>query len=319
MRRAHRARARRAERRHTRGGRIGTGTGRYVLYNGGTPGSQRVADFPRGATAGGTALDRTRTAAAVWGQRLWTPGGTQGTVVVYDLKAKKNVATVDTGAPCTPSEIQAVNAWLYWSCGSAGPAGVYDRAANRAITVPSGQARLADGYLVRENRTTHELLLTDFHTGTGDHPGRGRAAHRGPEHRRQYRPLGGRPARRQRRLPHGQASGGDRHGGRADLGTRPDGGTDRPAAGRPHHREPLAARVAAEQALHMAADAEQRLRHRRAHLTGVSTAAAVRPAWGARTDSGAFVPSGTYTGKLTAEPRDGQGPALALTGTTTAG
>lgn len=54
-------------------------------------------------------------------------------------------------------------------------------------------------------------------------------------------------------------------------------------------------------------------------LTGASTAAAVRPAWDARTDSGTFVPSGTYTWKLTAEPRDGQGPALALTGTTTAG
>lgn len=50
-----------------------------------------------------------------------------------------------------------------------------------------------------------------------------------------------------------------------------------------------------------------------------STAAAVRPAWDARTDSGAFVPSGTYAWKLTAEPRDGPGPAHALTGTTTAG
>ncbi|MEV2196594.1 hypothetical protein AB0I02_37305 [Streptomyces phaeochromogenes] len=147
------------------GGRIGTGTGRYVLYNGGTPATQKIAGFPRGAD-GETVLDRTRGAAAIWGQRLWTPGTTQGSVVAYDLKAERNVATVNTGAPCTPSELQAVNAWLYWSCGSAGPAGVYDRATGRNITVPAGPSRLADGYLVRENRTTHELLLTDFHTGT---------------------------------------------------------------------------------------------------------------------------------------------------------
>ncbi|MEU9787360.1 hypothetical protein AB0H92_41500 [Streptomyces phaeochromogenes] len=31
------------------GGRIGTGTGRYVLYNGGTSATQKIADFPRGA------------------------------------------------------------------------------------------------------------------------------------------------------------------------------------------------------------------------------------------------------------------------------
>lgn len=32
--------------------------------------------------------------------------------------------------------------------------------------MPTYQARLADGYLLRENRTTHELLLTDFHAGS---------------------------------------------------------------------------------------------------------------------------------------------------------
>ncbi|MEV5913912.1 hypothetical protein AB0M00_34080 [Streptomyces chartreusis] len=32
--------------------------------------------------------------------------------------------------------------------------------------ITHGPARLVDGYPLRENRTTHELLLTDFHTGT---------------------------------------------------------------------------------------------------------------------------------------------------------
>ncbi|MFD5034466.1 hypothetical protein ACFWM0_29260, partial [Streptomyces sp. NPDC058405] len=147
------------------GGRIGGGSGRYVLYNGGTPSTQLLGDYPDSESVA-TALTRTRTAASIWGQRLWTPGATSGTVTGYDVKAKKTVATYDVGAPCTPSELQAVGHWLYWSCGTAGPAGVFDRADLRSISVPSGQARLADGYLVRENRSTHELLLTDFHTGT---------------------------------------------------------------------------------------------------------------------------------------------------------
>ncbi|AWT45700.1 MULTISPECIES: hypothetical protein [Streptomyces] len=65
-------------------GRIGTGTGRYVLYSGGTPGVQKVADFRRGAD-GEIVLSRPRTAAAMWGRRLWMPGSTQGTVVAHDL------------------------------------------------------------------------------------------------------------------------------------------------------------------------------------------------------------------------------------------
>ncbi|MFF4512152.1 FlgD immunoglobulin-like domain containing protein [Streptomyces mirabilis] len=301
------------------GGRIGTGTGRYVLYNGGTPGSQRVADFPRDATSGGTALDRTRTAAAVWGQRLWTPGSTQGTVVAYDLKAKKNVATVDTGAPCTPSEIQAVNAWLYWSCGSAGPAGVYDRAANRAVTVPSGQARLADGYLVRENRTTHELLLTDFHTGTATtrtvavlptaDQNTGGSTGRWAVDR-----FGGNVAYLTDRRQVAIVTAGVPTSALAQMEAQTDPRPGGPTTANPWRpvwqlNKPSTWRLT----LSNASGTVVRT------LTGASTAAAVRPAWDARTDSGAFVPSGTYTWKLTAEPRDGQGPALALTGTTTAG
>ncbi|MEU0432079.1 FlgD immunoglobulin-like domain containing protein [Streptomyces sp. NPDC006290] len=298
-------------------GRIGTGTGRYVLYNGGTPGSQKVTDFPRGATAGETALDRPRTAAAVWGQRLWTPGSTQGTVVAYDLKAKKNVATVDTGAPCAPGEIQAVDTWLYWTCGSAGPAGVYDRAAGRAITVPAGQARLADGYLVRENRTTHELLLTDFHTGTAT-------------------------TRTVAVLPAGdQNTGGstgrwavDRFGGnvayltdrsrvaivRAGVPASPlaqlEAQTD-PQPGGPSTLSPWRPvwqlNKPADWTLTLSSASGTVVRT----VTGATAAAAVRASWDGTTDSGATAPRGTYTWTVTANPRDGEGPALTLTGTTT--
>ncbi|MEU4616099.1 FlgD immunoglobulin-like domain containing protein [Streptomyces umbrinus] len=295
-------------------GRIGTGTGRYVLYNGGTPATQKIADFPRGAD-GETALDRPRGAAAIWGQRLWTPGTTQGSVVAYDLKAERNVATVNTGAPCTPSEIQAVNAWLYWSCGSIGPAGVYDRAAGRNITVPAGPSRLADGYLVRENRTTHELLLTDFHTGTAT-------------------------TRTAAVLPTAdQNTGGntgrwavDRFGGNlayltaqgqvalvtAGVPTSPlaqmEAQTD--AAAGPTTQDPW------QPVWQLSRPSTWTLTLTNAsgnvvrNLTGDSKAAAVRASWDGRWGDGNRA-AGTYTWRLTAKPRDGQGPDLALTGTTT--
>ncbi|WP_369249413.1 FlgD immunoglobulin-like domain containing protein [Streptomyces sp. R41] len=224
---------------------------------------------------------------------------------------------VDTGAPCTPTEIQAVNTWLYWSCGSTGPAGVYDRATGRAITVPAGQGRLADGYLIRENRTTHELLLTDFHTGTAT-------------------------TRTVAVLPTADRNTGgstgswavDRFGGNvahltqqrqvaivtAGVPTSPlaqmEAQTD-PQVGGPSVSNPwrpvwqLNKPSAWTLTLSNTAGTVVRIQ------TGASTAAAVRASWNAQNDSGTYVPRGTYTWKLTAEPRDGQGPALTLTGTTT--
>ena len=298
------------------GGRLLTGTGRYALYNGGTAGVQEVGDFPK-AAAGTLTLNRTRTAAALWGQRLWTPGSTQGTVVAYDLKTKKNVATVSTGAPCTPSELQAVNAWLYWTCGTAGPAGVYDRATGRAITVPSGQARLADGYLVRENRTTHELLLTDFHTGTAT-----------------TRTVAVLPTTDQNTGASNGRWAVDRFGGNvayltdtakvalvtADVPTSPlaqmEAQTD-PLPGGPATSNPWKPvwqlSKPSTWTLTLATGTGTVVRT----LTGTSTAAAVRASWDGYRQDGTWAAPGTYTWTLTAEPRDGQGPDLTVTGTTT--
>ncbi|MFJ5732841.1 FlgD immunoglobulin-like domain containing protein [Streptomyces paradoxus] len=294
-------------------GRIGGSTGRYVLYNGGS-GRQRVVDFPRGATAGETTLTRDRTAAAVWGQTLWAPGSTQGAVTGRNLKTG-STTTIATGAPCTPTDIQAVNTWLYWSCGSS--AGVYDRAAGRRITVPAdiGPARLADGFLLRENRTTHELLLTDFHTGTAT-----------------TRTLVKLPAT-------GQNTGGsngrwavDRFGGHIAYLNGTYGEVSIVPSGVP--TSPLAqmeAQVYTPSVIGKAfpwapvwqlnkpstwtltlTDAFGRPVRT---LTGGSTGAAVRPAWDGTTDTGGGATGGPYTWKLTAHPRDGQGPDLTLSGT----
>ncbi|MFJ7074535.1 hypothetical protein [Streptomyces sp. NPDC098781] len=298
------------------GGRIPGGTGRYVLYNGGS-GTQRVVDFPNGTPDGETVLTRARTAAAVWGQVMWTPGTAQGSVVGTHLKTGQTVATIATGAPCTPTDVQAVNTWLYWACG--GTAGVYDRATGRKITVPAdhGPARLADGFLLRENRTTHELLLTDFHTGTA-------------------------ATRALVKLPTTDWNTGgsngrwavDRFGGHVaylngTLGEVSIVGSGVPAS-------PLAQMEAQTDAvpfgptksspwqpvwqLNKPADWTLTLSNSGGTtvrtLTGGTKGAAARPSWDGYGEDGRRI-SGTYSWKLTAQPRDDEGPALTVTGTTT--
>ncbi|MDQ0932947.1 FlgD immunoglobulin-like domain containing protein [Streptomyces turgidiscabies] len=301
------------------GGRIPSATGRYVLYSGGSTGVQKVVDFPRAATAGTVALSRTRTPAAVWGQVLWTTGSTQGSVVGLHLKTQQTVATIATGAPCTPTDIQAVNTWLYWTCGTAGPAGVYDRATNRNIPVPADQspARLADGYLLRENRTTHELLLTDFHTGTAT-----------------TRTVAVLPTTDQNTGGSNGRWAVDRFGGdiayltsaygqvalvdsgvptsslaQTEAQTDPQPGG--PTAGSPW-RPVWQLNKPATWTLTLANSAGTTVRT----LTGSTKGAAVRASWDGQWSDGRRV-SGTYTWKLTAEPGDTQGPALNITGTTT--
>ncbi|MEU9452495.1 hypothetical protein [Streptomyces sp. NPDC048277] len=302
------------------GGRIAGGTGRYVLYNGGTPGVQQVEDFPRGATSGKTALSRTRTTAALWGQVLWTPGSTKGSITGHDLKTGRTTTTVTTGARCVPTDIQAVDSRLYWSCGPSGPAGVYDRAAKRDIRVPAGPspARLGDGFLVRENRTTHQLLLTDVHTGTA-----------------KTRVVAVLPTTD---LNTGASNGRwavDRFGGQIAYLGRYDQVWIVPSRVPTSPLAQMEAQVPSPSGigrstpwspvwqlnkpstwtLTLATPSGKVVRT----LTGASTGAAVRPAWDGTVVGGGTAASGRYTWKLTARPRDGQGRNLTLTGTTTLG
>lgn len=299
------------------GGRIPSGSGRYVLHNGGS-GTQRVVDFPNGTTEGTTVLTRPRTAAAVWGQVLWTPGTTEGAVVGKHLKTGRTVSTVATGAPCTPTDIQAVNTWLYWSCGST--AGVYDRATGRKITVPAdnGPARLADGYLIRENRTTHELLLIDFHTGT--------AATRtlvklptqdwntgGSNGRWAVDRFGGHIA--YLNGTNGEVStvnSGVPASALAQMEAQTDAVPFGPTISVPW-RPVWQLNKPATWTLTLSNSGGTVVRT----LTGSTQGAAVRPAWDAYGEDGRRVISGTYAWKLTARPRDADGPALTVTGTTT--
>ncbi|KUL26080.1 hypothetical protein [Streptomyces regalis] len=273
------------------GGRIPGGSGHYVLHNGGS-GTQKVVDFPSDTTDGETTLSRARTAAAVWGQVMWTPGSTQGAVVGKHLKTGQTVATIATGAPCTPTDLQAVNTWLYWSCGST--AGVYDRATGRRITVPAD-----NGFLLRENRTTHELLLTDFHTGGSN--GRwavdrfgGHIAYLNGTYSEVSTVPSGVPASA---LAQTEAQTEAVPGGPAKSNPwQPVWQLNKPATW----------------TLTLSNSGGTVVRA----LTGSTKGAAIRAAWDGYWGDGRRV-IGTYTWKLTAEPRDNEGPALTTTDTTT--
>ncbi|MEV7340649.1 FG-GAP-like repeat-containing protein [Streptomyces sp. NPDC093544] len=139
-------------------------TGRYAIVNGTSPTKQYVGDL--GSSYSPPIVTRSVTAASVWGTSLWTPGSGTGVVTAKDLKTGKTTDTVSTGAPCVPKELQAVGRWIYWSCGPAATAGVWDRTAKKNIPVPSGEALLGDGYLVRHDTSAGALLLTDFADGT---------------------------------------------------------------------------------------------------------------------------------------------------------
>ncbi|MET9876535.1 VCBS repeat-containing protein [Actinacidiphila glaucinigra] len=144
------------------GGRLVDADDAYAVYDSRSNGKQYVLDIRDGYAK--LKLTRTIRAASVWGTTLWSAGSKAGEVTSYDLTTGKTTATLATTAPCVVEELQALGRWLYWSCGTHGAAGVYDRTAKKNIAVPSGEALLGDGFVVRH--AGDALVLTDVHTGT---------------------------------------------------------------------------------------------------------------------------------------------------------
>ncbi|MFG2809439.1 MULTISPECIES: FlgD immunoglobulin-like domain containing protein [Streptomyces] len=178
--------------------------------------------------------------------------------------------------------------------------------------------RCADGFLLRENRTTRELLLSDFHTGTAA-----------------IRTLVKLPVTDQNTGGSNGRWAVDRFGGPiaylngtyGEVSIVPSGVPTSPLAqmeaqahspsviGRSFPWTPVwQLNKPSTWALTLANSSGKIVRT----LTGSSTGAAVRPAWDGTTDSGGAT-GGAYTWKLTAHPRDGQGPDLTLSGTMTLG
>ncbi|SIR95827.1 FG-GAP-like repeat-containing protein [Micromonospora avicenniae] len=145
----------------TQNGRVVDVGNRYVLVDDGATTDQYLVDNAHGST---TRLGPA-TGAALWFDTLYRTSGSSGWIQARDLMNSSPVSwNFSTGAPCAPTELQASARWLYWSCGVAGPAGVYDLQRNHNLSVPAGPAMLGDGFLVRHE--TGALYLTDFHDGT---------------------------------------------------------------------------------------------------------------------------------------------------------
>ncbi|MGW0766055.1 FG-GAP repeat domain-containing protein [Streptomyces sp. NPDC002676] len=133
----------------------------YAVYNsGGTTPMQYVGEFGYAQK-----LKRSVRAAALNGSTLWSAGSTAGQVTSYSLTEDKTLSTVTIpGAGCVPTELQAAGRWLYWSCGTAS-AGVYDTKAGTALAVTPGDVLLGDGFTVRHDHASDELVLTEAATG----------------------------------------------------------------------------------------------------------------------------------------------------------
>ncbi|MCZ2525671.1 FG-GAP repeat domain-containing protein [Streptomyces sp. HB2AG] len=143
------------------GGQITDVSGRYVIHT--TADRQQVSRIDNYAAP---TVTRAPGAAAVWGSVLWTADSTPGSVTGLDLTTKEQTETLATGAGCVPEELQALGRWLYWNCGSGGGAGVYDRTTRKSVPVPSGEAKLGDGYVVTHDKQAGKLTLTTVADGT---------------------------------------------------------------------------------------------------------------------------------------------------------
>ncbi|GKQ36905.1 VCBS repeat-containing protein [Streptomyces sp. A012304] len=148
------------ERKVPAGGRITDVSGRYVIHKAATQQSvYRIA----GTGTGVPVVTRTPGPAALSGHLLWTPGTTPGVVTAYDLAARKTTETLTTDAGCTPTDLQALGRWLYWTCD--GRAGVYDRTARTSVPVPADEAALGDGYVVTHDKQAGKLVMTTVADG----------------------------------------------------------------------------------------------------------------------------------------------------------
>ncbi|MFD3983215.1 FG-GAP-like repeat-containing protein [Streptomyces griseus] len=294
------------------GGTLTDADGEYAVYTNRAAGVQTVYR----AYGPEKILTRKPVASALWEQTLWSAGEKPGTVTETVLKTGRTGQTVDLGTGCAPSELQALGRWLYWSCGAAGPAGVYDRTTKKSLTVPADEALLGDGYLVRHDKAAGTLVLTDLVTGIGT----GTA----PE-----RVVGDLPAtaNAQRRV----AWTVDKRGGHlayVDAGQRvhvvPTGvpaqslwvhdehSVSSPAGESGHWS--YSARLSRPVASWKARLVDRRTGRTVRTLTGGEARDILTIDWNGRDSGGRLVVNGAYDWALTAQPADGHGSALSRTG-----
>ncbi|MFF4228619.1 FG-GAP-like repeat-containing protein [Streptomyces sp. NPDC001820] len=285
-------------------------TGRYAIVNGTDPVQQYVGDL-------GVHHDlkpiRTRpvTAASVWGHTLWTPSASAGVLTAENLPTGAR-STLATGAPCVAKELQAVGRWIYWSCGPTGQAGVWDRTARKNIPVPSGEALIGDGYLVRHDKVAGKLLLIAFQDGSAD----------------ETRTVGDLPGTAVNRR--GVTWTVDKFGGPVAYAAE-DKRIHLAPSGVP--TQPVSAVEATASTLVTVGGASWSGRWLVSRpvagwqvtvrdvngkvvrtLSGAAPKGVIEAYWDGRTATGGHLPNGGYTWALTAAPANGQGPAFTASG-----
>ncbi|MFF3691062.1 FG-GAP repeat domain-containing protein [Streptomyces sp. NPDC002187] len=148
-------------------GKVEAAEGRYALLSGDGNRKQFVVDW----TQNKVVSTRTANAAALWDGQLWTTSSTAGHLSMSRLGSTVPAVDVNIGSACVPSELQVNGRFVYWACTAHGKAGVFDRSRGRLVVVPTGDALLADGFLVRHDNARGKLVRTDVRSGkavTGD-------------------------------------------------------------------------------------------------------------------------------------------------------
>ncbi|GGN48070.1 hypothetical protein FHR83_007614 [Actinoplanes campanulatus] len=142
------------------GGTIVDASYGWTVVNTTTPARQYI--FAPGAST--RPSFRAVTGAALWQDTLWT--ATPGRLEPKNLVTNAAGTAVSTGSPCTATEVQATHRYLYWACGTDGPAGVHDLARKVTIPVPADRYLLGDGFLARHDAGTGDLLRYDLTGGS---------------------------------------------------------------------------------------------------------------------------------------------------------
>ncbi|MGX1566199.1 FG-GAP-like repeat-containing protein [Streptomyces sp. NPDC055506] len=299
-------------------------SGRYAVIDGASSGTQYIGEFAEGS-AGKVLLKRDRVAAAVRGNTLWSGAATGGKVTATRLPSGTAVESFTTRNGCTPSDLQAVGRWVYWTCvdpwGDVQGSGVYDRTAKRTATAPAGRVLLGDGYLVERVGGTQSgsgLKLFDLHNGLpadGDHtklPSRKLA---------DWTDIG------QDSLRAGLNWTVDRFGGGVAYTDREERVHLVPSGVPASALSAIDSTVTAGAAnwsgtwwlSKPAASWKVTVRDEASGatvrtLSGAAARGRLSAAWDGKDSAGRLVANGTYTWTLTAQPADGQGAALSLSG-----
>ncbi|MGW0878950.1 FG-GAP-like repeat-containing protein [Streptomyces sp. NPDC002671] len=294
-------------------------TGRYaVLQSGRTPGSGLPAEDGKTIVVDldtGKVVDqRAQTGATVWGSTLYTGTATAGTVARKNLATGKDAGTLDTGAPCVPVELQSAGPWLYWTCEQFQQHGVVNVRTGAKIALPAGRGGLlGDGYFVNQRYVGSGLRLTEFQSGTAVSRDLGIPM-----------PVDGSDTRR-RTWAVDRFGGGLAYVDKENVVHVVPSGVPASPLTATQASTPTAVKApatwqaswqlskpAASWTLTLKSAAGATVRT----LGGGEARGTVTATWDGRTTAGGYAPNGTYTWTLTAQPADGQGAPLTLTGKT---